>query len=284
MKDKKRQRVILIVGIIMASLIIPIAIDCAYKAGLVQVYWRTNYFADDILIYAGGVLAFMGTLFLGLLALHQNDKMHEREARRDEDITKRETYAYLEPKIVFAFHQTTNLNSALVLKEQIAPNFHNEFVDLGWGFQFKMKSSREMMVIAKAKIFHLQFTVGGRSFCSEASLKTTPVEIDVETHIYSNETSVDHLMTFMVKLLSKSPLELPDAIQDIRLEISYVNMFGVEVKCLHVFGLNKKIESKDTTKENTNEFFVSKMYLPNPDKLSTFIKPEKVCAKQTLKI
>ncbi len=59
----------------LASLIIPFAINWAYKCGLnSENAFVTMWGADDVLSFYGSYLSAIGTIVLGIVAIHQNNK------------------------------------------------------------------------------------------------------------------------------------------------------------------------------------------------------------------
>ena len=69
----------------LASLIIPFAINWAYKCGLnSENAFVTMWGADDVLSFYGSYLSAIGTIVLGIVAIHQNNKASEQTERANE--------------------------------------------------------------------------------------------------------------------------------------------------------------------------------------------------------
>ena len=81
-KIEKTKRVSSIIGIVLVGLIIiflscfgPTVVEWLYKLGnSSQILLSSSFKADEILEYYGVILAFLGTIFLGLVAIWQNKK------------------------------------------------------------------------------------------------------------------------------------------------------------------------------------------------------------------
>ena len=269
---------------LLLSFVIFVVINCLYLAGQEDVVFETIFQHSDTLNYSGLVLALLGTVFLGCIALYfnkialyqseialrQNDDMHEREKRRDDNEYIRETYAFLTPVVVFAFHES-NWGNGLAMKQ--SPHSEDYSCRQSWGFQFKMKASRDFVIINKARVSEMIFRLGKKSFDSGDVYKKTPFDATVQSHLLPDDKRIDHLLTFSVKLSGKPPLDLPDEIKDIQLFITYTNIFGVEVECEHRFKLNndKTYVDPSAKKRFVDKEFLKKRYLPDYERINTIV-------------
>ena len=283
-KDKKPREPGIFIYIILPMiitlilvLIVFFAIDCMYMAGLTRVRRETIFYSADTLNYAGTVLALLGTVFLGSVALYQNRKMHEREKRRDNDITKRDTYALLETINVLMIDDIESLNSGnpenLILSQQLLDFPPSKLYPRR--FRFFMKSSRDITLIVKAKITKLNFNIDGKDFLSNACYEREPYEINVSPIILQGNTLVDHTLDFAMdfeadEFFSKG--YLPDTIKGIKLFISYINIFGVEVICEHNFDLFSYEYYLNTDGLNSVKRTVAIRYLPIEGTMNTIVK------------
>lgn len=69
----------------LASLVIPFVINWAYKCGLnSENSFVTMWGADDMLSFYGSYLSAIGTIVLGIVAIHQNNKASEQVERSNE--------------------------------------------------------------------------------------------------------------------------------------------------------------------------------------------------------
>ena len=69
----------------LASLVIPFVINWAYKCGLnSENTFVTMWGADDVLSFYGSYLSAIGTIVLGIVAIHQNNKASEQTERANE--------------------------------------------------------------------------------------------------------------------------------------------------------------------------------------------------------
>lgn len=74
-----------LVGIIILVIIfgIPLLIHCLFKI-YVNDFWMAKWGAGDVLQFYGSILAFIGTVTLGILSLHQNQVIKEETDKRVE--------------------------------------------------------------------------------------------------------------------------------------------------------------------------------------------------------
>lgn len=80
MKKKKFYSIIIGISlsIIILALLMPIVINSFYLTGLKnKIPGNTMFSANDLLLYIGSVLALIGTIALGIIAVIQNNRLHE---------------------------------------------------------------------------------------------------------------------------------------------------------------------------------------------------------------
>ena len=159
----------LILTLIMAFIVFFI-IDLMYLIGTTKTIWETSFKPPDAINYAGVTLAFLGTFFLGLLVLYKDRKIQGRETKRDDDITIRDTYAFLTPTYVFVFRKS--FSNDFLKMERFGKTYPNEEEGI-LVFQLKMKASREFAIIKDAKITNLSFTFDKKHFYSNDLYKKT---------------------------------------------------------------------------------------------------------------
>jgi hypothetical protein len=72
--------------LLMITLLPPVIINNSYFKGKSDhILPNTFYSASDLLFYYGSVLTFLGTGFLGLAALRQNQRLHEKNLKLEEE-------------------------------------------------------------------------------------------------------------------------------------------------------------------------------------------------------
>lgn len=79
MKSKKRIVYFLSVMVIAIFILIPLGVNYAYEHNAVIAIMESKWNAADALGYVSGALAFLGTLFLGIIACKQNDDLQTLE-------------------------------------------------------------------------------------------------------------------------------------------------------------------------------------------------------------
>ena len=71
---KKHPIIVALLSVTSFLIVIPLAINCAYMWGRSLLEPNTAFSANDLLIFYGTVLTFVGTVLLGGLALFQNHR------------------------------------------------------------------------------------------------------------------------------------------------------------------------------------------------------------------
>ena len=78
-------------GIFLALVIPPLVVHVMYKTTAQNPYFESTWSSGDLITYIAGFEAFIGTVFLGVVAVRQNDKANKlnehmllNEEKRDE--------------------------------------------------------------------------------------------------------------------------------------------------------------------------------------------------------
>lgn len=74
-------KLITILGALLLLVVQPIFVHWMFKTSAATPFWENTWGAGDLLTYIAGFEAFIGTVFLGVIAVRQNDKANELNER-----------------------------------------------------------------------------------------------------------------------------------------------------------------------------------------------------------
>lgn len=86
----KRYKVLIIILVFVAVVGIPLLIHWLFKIYPSNPFWIAEWTAGELLGYYGSVLAFIGTIILGALALYQNNALQIESNKRAKLLEQRE--------------------------------------------------------------------------------------------------------------------------------------------------------------------------------------------------
>ena len=203
---------------------------------LVQLFHDVYGRCDMSIVWAAfGVLATTSVsvvaVYLAIKAHKLAKDIHHAEERRENLVTMRETYAYLYPRYVWFLSKISSNNEKIILKE-FAPDTTLKH-KVNYTLQFIMKVSRET-VIKDVILSEFKIMVGKKMFTWSGNY-----EIKAETRLLPNDINVDHTVCFDVTLQSRDNFILPQKIDNVNVEISYINIFDIRVDCSHAFELQQ---------------------------------------------
>ncbi|MCL1863616.1 MAG: hypothetical protein FWF78_08625 [Defluviitaleaceae bacterium] len=259
-KDKKKtileiiikHRFITICVLFAMIVLVPLIIDLVYKSGQNQVRWRTTFYSSDVLAYTIGAFSFVATIYLAVLAHYQTEKLHKEQERKDNLLTKRDTFVFLTPRFIHLsfLGNYPPTGKSLMMKEHTN---NKNLTNIALNFQFKMRASRDM-IVNKAKISDFNVKIGNRMFCAENQYRINSFDVDVSAIRWIENDNVDHIIYLQVYLSACEPHILCSdeniAGATFNFYVTYINPFNVAVECLNVFVM-KDSKSIDDLKSYT---------------------------------
>lgn len=70
--------IVIIIAVVIFSVLLPFIIDELYKVVPSAKFWNVSITADNLLLYYGSLMSAAGTIVLGIVTLHQNQKLQEK--------------------------------------------------------------------------------------------------------------------------------------------------------------------------------------------------------------
>ena len=86
----KRHKILITIISFVIIFGVPLIIHVLFKIKAPNSFWVAEWSAGDLLSYYGSILAFLGTVVLGILALYQNHIIKIEADRRTELLEQRE--------------------------------------------------------------------------------------------------------------------------------------------------------------------------------------------------
>ncbi len=120
---------LIIIGILLALVIPPLIIHAMYKTVARNPYYESTWSSGDLITYVAGFEAFLGTVFLGIVAIRQNDKSIGINSRLV-DIEEKNSLLARHPNIEFQKQETQSVKLCDVLDQRYIIFCSKEVADI----------------------------------------------------------------------------------------------------------------------------------------------------------
>lgn len=241
---------------ITTFIILPILINWSYILGEKVKIFSTLWGANEVLMFYGSALAFIGTVSLGALSLHQNKKANENNEKALQQDLEIRTMEVLKP--VYA---------KIVVRNDAPLNNKNIDIELSFTSIHQIKEIKiwQMHYSTQMKItepFHPweQIYQEGKSHpckirnqhSDSTYINHLRIGIDVDTYDEINKH---------IKNLQENSNILT------KIQIEYTNVFGISNKVEYICAnvVQNVEENNKRNKEEYTKFWISREYLINDD-------------------